>query len=446
MNMNYREAAAFLDGLQYFKIKLGLESIRQFLAELGNPQEGLKFLHIGGTNGKGSVAANLLAILSRAGYKTGLFTSPHLSSVRERFRINDRFMPESEFARHAASIKNILRGRQITYFECTTALALLWFAHEKVDIAIMEVGMGGRLDATNVITPLVSVITNVSMDHEIHLGDTLEKIAGEKAGIIKPGVPVISGAADGVPRMVIEKACLERNAPLYLLGRDFAAIAGEGGQWTYEGLENKYTGLQCGLFGAYQIGNAAQALAVLELLGKRDVPVSGNAVRQGLSQVRWPGRLEMVTVPERAPSVPSGYEPLNKWAAGKRFLLDGAHNPAGVAGLVDALRSGPPFRNLILVWAGMADKDLAGMLSQIIPHASAVVLTRPNGERTASPERLKQEMPPDSVSKSHCVPDVGEALIKAAELAGKEDLVCVAGSLYLVGAARKLLLGELVGG
>ncbi|WP_417912244.1 bifunctional folylpolyglutamate synthase/dihydrofolate synthase, partial [Candidatus Electronema sp. TJ] len=190
--MNYQQAQQFLDQLQLFKIKLGLDSMQHFLARLGDPQQQLRCVHIAGTNGKGSVGAALHSMLAAAGYKTGLYTSPHLSSVRERFQINGAYISKEDFARLAGRIESVLDGRQITYFECTTALALLWFAEQQTDFVVLEVGMGGRLDATNVITPLVSVITNVSMDHEQHLGDTLAKIAAEKAGIIKTGVPVVS--------------------------------------------------------------------------------------------------------------------------------------------------------------------------------------------------------------------------------------------------------------
>ncbi|MDH4321513.1 MAG: Mur ligase family protein, partial [Desulfobulbaceae bacterium] len=178
--MNYQEAWQFLDNLQFFKIKLGLESMNGFLDSVGHPQRQLRFIHVAGTNGKGSVSATLLSILAAAGYRVGLYTSPHLSSVRERFRINDTFIPEADFAAIATEIREVLGERQITYFEFTTALAMLWFARREVDVAILEVGMGGRLDATNVVTPLVSVITNVSMDHEAYLGTTLAEVAFEK--------------------------------------------------------------------------------------------------------------------------------------------------------------------------------------------------------------------------------------------------------------------------
>jgi len=233
--MHYNEAWSFLDNLQFFKIKLGLDSMTIFLDELDHPQQGMKCIHIAGTNGKGSVAVTLLTLLARAGYQVGLYTSPHLNSVRERFRINDTFISEKEFAEEATRIRNILDNRQITYFEFTTALAILWFKRRAVDIAILEVGLGGRLDATNVIEPLVSVITNVSMDHEAYLGNTLAEVAGEKGGIVKRGVPVVSGVEqndfdrDGIGARVIADICHKQRAPLFQHGQDFYAEEEENG-------------------------------------------------------------------------------------------------------------------------------------------------------------------------------------------------------------------------
>ena len=203
--MNYQEAWDFLDQLQFFKIKLGLDSMNRFLERLGNPHRDLQCIHVGGTNGKGSVGATLCSILTAAGYQTGFYTSPHLSSVRERFRIGNSYISKEDFARLISKIHTVLDGGQITYFECTTTLALLWFAEQKVDCAILEVGMGGRLDATNVVTPLLSLITNVSMDHEQYLGHTLAEVSAEKAGIIKQGIPVVSGAADDDSGRVIRQ-------------------------------------------------------------------------------------------------------------------------------------------------------------------------------------------------------------------------------------------------
>lgn len=309
--MDYREAWEYLDQLQFFKIKLGLDSMEAFLNRVGHPQRQLTCIHVAGTNGKGSVSSALLAVLSRAGFRVGLYTSPHLSSVRERFRINDTFIPEADFARVASRIRDVLGDEWITYFEFTTAVALLWFAEEQVDLAILEVGMGGRLDATNVVTPLVSVITNVTMDHEAYLGDTLEAVATEKAGIVKPGVPVVSAVADDVSRVVVEKTCAEKGAPLYFLGRDFAMHTGPARAWEYEGIGHspRLTGLRSNLIGRHQADNMAVVLAVCDLLRDR-YPVPEAAIREGLAAVRWPGRLESFQVQR------DGGE--------RRFLLDGA--------------------------------------------------------------------------------------------------------------------------
>ncbi len=440
--MNYSEAWGFLDNLQFFKIKLGLESMSQFLDSVGNPQRGMRFIHVAGTNGKGSVSTTLLELLRRAGYKTGLYTSPHLSCVRERFRINGRFISEEDFAEQASRIREVLGERQITYFEFATALALLWFAKEQVDVAILEVGMGGRLDATNVITPLVSVITNVSMDHEAYLGDTLEAVAGEKAGIIKSVVPVVSGVAADESRTVVERVCQERQAPLFLLGRDFDAIrAGDGG-WEYRGIGKGHglAGLRCRLKGGYQIGNAALALATLEALSGV-FPVDGQAIREGLLSVAWPGRLEYFCLAEgRQVECPA--DGASGQASLRRYLLDGAHNPAGVESLAEALRGEFRYNRLILVWACMADKDMAGTLHVVAPLADTIIFTRPESERSATPEQLAALLLPPDRAKAQGAATVAEALRLAAELASPVDLICVAGSLYLVGAARKILLGE----
>lgn len=442
--MSYQESWAFLDRLQFFKIKLGLASMTRFLESVGNPQSGLRFIHVAGTNGKGSVATTLLAILARAGYRAGLYTSPHLSCVRERFRINGRFITEEEFAREASVIRQALGEEQITYFEFTTALALLWFAREKVDVAILEVGMGGRLDATNVITPLVGVITNVSMDHEQYLGNTLAAVAGEKAGIIKPGVPVVSGVAADDSLEVVSRVCREQEAELFLLGRDFLAEPLADGSWRYRGRGEKYRlvdGLRNRLAGAHQRQNAALALAALEVVDGV-LPVSGEDMRLGLQSVHWPGRLEFFC--RDAGQVVLCPEPGEATGGVRRYLLDGAHNPAGVESLKDALQTGFSRKRLILVWASMADKDFAGALAIIAGLAEVFVFTRPESERSAGLEELCLALPEEKRSSALVAATVAEALDEAARQAESDDLICVAGSLYLVGAARKILLGEVI--
>jgi dihydrofolate synthase / folylpolyglutamate synthase len=441
--MDYNQAWQFLDSLQFFKIKLGLDSMNRFLDDLGRPQQRLKFIHVAGTNGKGSVAATLQAVLSRAGLRVGLYTSPHLSSVRERFRIDEEYIPGQEFAEHATEIRDILKDRQITYFEFTTALALLWFARRQVDLVILEVGMGGRLDATNVITPLVSIITNVSMDHEAYLGTTLAAVAREKAGIIKQGVPVVAGVADGAGRDVVAETCREREALLYLFRRDFSAEPAEHGCWRYQGISAGHVlpEIEYRLRGGHQLINGALVLATLEILADRGFRVGEAVIRAGLREVSWPGRLEYfeLAIEEVAEPGVQGQDH-RIW----RILLDGAHNPAGVETLANALANDYTYRQLILVWGSMADKDLAPMLAKVAPLCHRFIFTRPAGERAAEPRLLLELLPDGARARAECVPEIPKAISLARELAGEGDLVCIAGSLYLVGEARKMLVGELI--
>ncbi|NIA05715.1 MAG: bifunctional folylpolyglutamate synthase/dihydrofolate synthase [Proteobacteria bacterium] len=450
--MSYQAAWSFLDQLQLFKIKLGLDSMDRFLEALDNPHHCLPCIHIGGTNGKGSVGAALLSILSQAGYKVGFYTSPHLSSVRERFRIGDEYISEHEFAAIATHIKETLNDDRITYFEFTTAMAMLWFAGRHVDLAILEVGLGGRLDATNVVTPLVSVITNVSMDHEQHLGKTLKKIAAEKAGIIKPGVPVVSGVAKDDSLRTVAAACKKLQSPLYLLGRDFSATPAPGGKalWSYSGISpagtterRVRTGLPIAMKGDYQLGNAAMALATLELV-QTSLPVGEADIREGLRCFRWPGRLEEFWRDRQGRIWPA---PTTDEKNGRcHFLLDGAHNPAGAQTLGKALQNDFSFDRLVLVWAAMADKDLSSTLLEIAPLADTIIFTRPESERSALPDQLRKLLPLGLAQQSVCAATVDEALELAEKKAADRDLICVAGSLYLVGRARQMLCGELVNG
>lgn len=441
--MDYQEAWTFLNDLQFFKIKLGLDSMAAFLESLGNPQKQLRFVHVAGTNGKGSVCANLLEIYSRAGYRVGLYTSPHLSSVRERFRINDEYIPKEEFAAEATAIHAILAGRQITYFEFTTALALLWFARRQVDLVILEVGLGGRLDATNVITPLVSVITNVALDHEAYLGTTLAEIAGEKAGIVKPGVPVVSAVAEAASLEVVVRTCREQGAPLYLLGRDFQAKPRPDGSWNYQGIkaEADNNGLRSGLLGDYQIDNSGLALAVVELLRELGFPIEAEVVNSSLPLVRWPGRLERLRLTEpgltRLADQPT---PAESPADYRCYLLDGAHNPAGVESLACYLE-GESFHNLVLVWASMSDKDYSASLARIVPLCRWIIFARPEAERSATADQLTGCLPPQLQAKARAAENIDAALALARSLTDGHDLIGVAGSLYLVGAVRQLLLG-----
>ncbi len=449
MDMNYQQAWTFLNDLQFFKIKLGLDAMTTFLSRVGDPHRRLACVHIGGTNGKGSVAATLLSILTGAGYRVGLYTSPHLSNVRERFRIGNDFISEEDFARLATRIQHVLNGEQITYFECTTTLAMLWFAEQQVDLALLEVGMGGRLDATNVITPLVSVITNVSMDHEQYLGDTLGDIAREKAGIIKPGVPVVSGVDDDLAAGVVEECCRRLEAPLYLSGREFKVSKEDQPPplnereatetWCWSSWNGRdYRHLPLAMKGGYQMTNAGLALAVIELLKAGGYRIDQQQIKTGLAAVSWPGRLEeFALVPKQAPWLP-------ELTAKTRFLLDGAHNPAGVEALARALAREFNYQKLFLIWGAMADKDISQTLATMAPLADHIIFTRPESERSAMPADLLALLPNQYKGMAETRDDVEPALRRAAGLAEEDDLICVAGSLYLVGRARQILRGELV--
>ncbi len=437
--MNYQEAWTYLDNLQFFKIKLGLDSMSEFLVRLGRPELHIPFVHVAGTNGKGSVSVTLLTILSQAGYKVGLYTSPHLSSVRERFRINNRYISEDDFVLYADGIRKILGRTRITYFEFTTAMALLWFAAEKVDLAIMETGLGGRLDATNIISPLISLITNVSMDHEAYLGNTLAEVAGEKAGIIKPGIPLVSGVAPDDSLTVVQQTCRKKNAPFFLFNRDFSARAGATG-FDYSGIKQKLSDLPLSLKGEHQLANTALALAVVELLREKGFSCSREQIRQSLPLVSWPGRLEYFCL--NADHCP--ISEINGRANDcKRYLLDGAHNPAGIKCLQKALLDDFNYQRLIMVWAGMADKDLQNMLPVIAPVCDNLIFCRPEEERSATPAELLTMLDEKIKPLAQAAESVPSALRIAENLAGPEDLICVAGSLYLIGAARRELLGEI---
>jgi dihydrofolate synthase/folylpolyglutamate synthase len=443
--VNFEEAHDYLDSLQFHKIKLGLDSMQSFLAKVERPEKGLKFVHIAGTNGKGSVSVSLVTILGRAGYKVGLFTSPHLSSVRERFRINDEYITEKKFADLATRVRQVLGEEKITYFEFTTALALLWFAEAGVDLVVLETGLGGRLDATNVIVPMVSVITNVSMDHEAYLGNDLQSVAFEKAGIIKKGVPLVSGAANDVTLEVVETRCREEQAPLYLYGRDFDSAVETGPVWSWSainndlGLEN-YSRLCCAMKGNYQRANSSLAIAVLQLLKKHGFSCTEEDIRKGISEVRWPGRLEYIVLGrnDRKEEVPG------ESADQIRYLIDGAHNPAGVDSLVTTLAEEYSFNRLVVVWGAMEDKDLALTVPAIGDMASTIILTQPEGERAAHPSQLLGVLSNDLRSRSHLITNVKEALLFAEQQADTGDLIVVAGSLYLIGEVRSFLVGELV--
>jgi dihydrofolate synthase / folylpolyglutamate synthase len=413
--MTYKDAVNYLYSLQKFGIKFGLSKTSNILEALGNPHRDQKYVHIAGSNGKGSVAAFLASMLAEAGFKVGVYTSPHLVRFTERFRINGTEMSRDTSADLIEELKQVTAKEEPpTFFEATTAMALTWFAREKTDLAIMEVGMGGRLDATNIIHPLVSAITNISLEHQFYLGKTLMDIAMEKAGIIKRGVDLVTGAVKPQVARAFKTQCEERQAPFWRIGGHIRYRTTASGLHYY-GIERRLNGLDLGLRGYFQARNATMALAVAELLERKGFPVSERPLRAGLKNVSWPGRMQAVS-----------HEPT--------ILLDGAHNPEAARALAAAIRRDFQYDRLILVIGVMDDKDISDILRWIAPLADYIIYTRPDYHRAATPERLMAEgtkfKRPGEIRQ-----DLFSALDRARELADPTDMVVVCGSLFTVGAA-----------
>ncbi len=417
--MTYREILAYLYGLGRFGMKPGLERITATLAALGNPQERFPIVQVAGTNGKGSTAAFLTAILTAAGLRTGFFSSPHLVDFTERFRIGDAEIAPERVVDLAARVMAAAPA-DATFFEIITAMAYQYYAEERVDLAVMETGMGGRWDATNAAVGILSVITPVSLDHSQYLGDTVAAIAAEKAGIIKPGRPVVSACQEPAASRVIESRCRELASPLYLGGEAFSAAWTEGGL-DFRGLDLTLTGLTPGIGGRYQAGNAACALAAAELLRNGDFVVPVEAMRDGIAHARWPGRMELI------PGTPP-------------ILLDGAHNPAGARALADSLEAYGQGR-LFLVIGVMGDKELAGLLDPLIPLAAHVYTVAPALERSLPAADLADACLARG-AQAVAAGTVADGLAKAGAAAGPGDLVVVCGSLFTVGEARAQLTGK----
>jgi dihydrofolate synthase/folylpolyglutamate synthase len=422
--VTYPEAITFLYGLQRHGIKLGLETTAGLLSALSDPHTRYPSFHIGGTNGKGSTAAVLAAILQAAGHRVGLYTSPHLIDFRERIRVNGVPIAEQDVAALAGRLKEAMPVTTFpTFFEFTTAMAFSYFADCGVDVAVVEVGMGGRFDATNVLVPLASAITNVALDHQEYLGETVPAIAFEKAGIIKTSVPLVVGHLRPEAAEVIGAIAHERSAPQYALGQAFQAH-GHPDRFDYAGIHQSYRDLSCPLAGQHQLDNAACALALLEL-GAAHLPSRPDmeeAVRTGLREVHWPGRLEVV---EEHPTV----------------LLDGAHNPAAaevVARYLQDFREAHPGSRVVLVLGMMRDKDMRSVMKLLFPLADEVILTQARHDRAATVRELRACLP-DPSPPAHDSPGAVEALALAKGLAETADLVCVTGSLMLVGELKASL-------
>jgi dihydrofolate synthase / folylpolyglutamate synthase len=437
----YIQALEWIHGLGRFGIRPGLGRVAALLEKLGNPHHRVRFVHVGGTNGKGSTAVMIASMLRAAGYRIGLYTSPYLLSFTNRMAVNGSDIDSGDLVELVDRIRPLVEEissddslGEMTEFEVVTALALTYFAKKEVDLVVLEVGLGGRLDATNVITPLFSIITNISLEHTDVLGNTVEEIAFEKAGIIKQGKPLITAAEDQKVLAVLKSRCAELGSPFYSVyplqedsadagnnrpSASLSEITEEGQFFSYRGFAMQFERLFVPLRGLYQLSNAATALAAVELLAEEGFPVTEDALRSGLAATVWPGRLELLSS-----------RPL--------LIMDGAHNPAAIEKLSAALPAYFTYRRLVLVIGMLADKDTEAMLKYILPLADTVIFTRPLLPRAADPGTIAAfAVSQLNFKKDHeVIYDHGEALDRALDLAGPDDAVLVTGSLYTVSDIR----------
>lgn len=438
--MNYESALEYIHAVQWAGHKPGLSRTRTLLAALGDPHKKLRFVHVAGTNGKGSTAAMLASCLRAAGYRVGLYTSPFINRFNERIQVDGEQIPDDALVRLVERVRPAAEAMSDvpTEFEIITALGMLWFAEEKCDIVVLEVGLGGRLDSTNVIdAPEAAVIARIGLDHTKLLGTTLAAIAGEKAGIVKPGSAVVSWPQDAEAMAVVEAAAAAADDTLTV--PDFSRLAVGAVDWNAPGAPvrsfsyGRFANLRTKLLGSYQPSNAALAIETAVALRERGWRISDEAVRQGVADAAWPGRFEIVRAGEGEPTI----------------VVDGGHNPQGAQALVDSLVDVFPGRKPVFIIGVLEDKDYPVMLETVLPHGSAFVAVAPDNPRALPASKLARAIRwtgQDLLGCSACVNpyvarDMADALAHARELAGPDGLICSFGSLYSVGALKELLAG-----
>jgi len=441
--MNLEEAIKYLYGLgnEMLAMKLGLAGIGALAESLGAPQRKFPAVHIAGTNGKGSTAAMAASILRKAGLRAGLYTSPHLVSITERIRVDEEEITPDEFARLATDVRaagerlvaeNLLQAPP-TFFEQVTMIGFLYFAEREVDLAVLEVGLGGRLDATNICEPVVTAITPVDFDHQQYLGNSLTEIAVEKAGIIKSGVPVVVAPQTGEAMEAIRNRAAEIGAPLIAVSRsvDAECAGSEDDLWNagrfrlrYRSPRDQYDAF-VNLRGRHQVINAVTAIHIAEELGEEGFPITRKAVLDGLEHIEWPGRLEMAAAGQPA----------------RPMLLDGAHNAAGARVLRDFLREHCASRPITLIFGAMADKAITEMAEVIFPLAARIIVTKVNNPRATSPQAIAEiaaALGRDVIS----IDSVEDALAEALCATLENGLICACGSLFLVGEIKQAIRRE----
>jgi len=435
--MTYADAPQYIYGfVRYSKgghtkdtpQSVALKTIRTLLNKLDNPQQHYPIIHIAGTKGKGSVSAMCAAMLQAAGYKVGLYTSPHLQDMRERFTINQTLISETEFIKLVEKLRPVFDATPApTYFEVITALALAYFRQEHVDIAIVEAGVGGRVDATNVVNPILSIITSISLDHTTLLGDTVEAIATEKAGIIKPNIPIISAPqSDSVIQRLATHAQIQ-NAPFTLIGQDWLLEAlppvttpTPQLQFRAAPIHGDFTTYQTTLLGAHQAINGTVALAAMHHLRQKGFNISEQAIQNGLLNVNWAGRMEILKR-DHKPTV----------------VLDSAHNLASAEFLQQALDDYFPNRPIVLVFGAKSNKDIAMMLATLLPQMDRLILTQTSDTSTEVPAYIADLATSLNYRKPmQVIPNITDALETADQLAPNNAIICITGSVYLIGEAR----------
>lgn len=443
--MTYEEALAYMDWLTQLGWQPGLERFAEFCKRLGNPQDGFRSIHVAGTNGKGSTTAMIAGILRHAGYRTGMYVSPYVYDIRERVQINDRMIPEEDFTRlvefmipYAEELGATQLGHP-TEFEVKTALGFLYFAEQNVDFAVLEVGLGGRLDATNIVTPVVSVITSIGLDHTDRLGATISEIAFEKAGIVKQRGHLVTAVADPAAFGVIRSICLDRDSVLWQVapydgseGRfavrpirpedttsDPAALPAERMPLlAVDGVYRRYEGLEVGMRGTFQYANAAAAVGVVEALTEHGVEVPEEAVRAGLRDAWMPGRMQVIR-------------------SNPHVVLDGAHNRSAASALAAAIEVEFDYDRLILVMGMVTGHSIAEVVAVLAPMADVLIATAASNPR-AMPAESIAEAAEGLVPEIETVDRVADAFVRATELASPGDLVVVTGSFYVIGEVPRL--------
>lgn len=425
-------------------VNFNLDRLRKFASDLGNPQNNYPIIHVAGTKGKGSVSAMCTSVLRAGGYKVGTYTSPHLHDYAERIQVNGQPIPHEDLISLVDELKPQIEAvPQLTTFEITTALAFVYFSRKQVDVTVLEVGLGGRLDATNIVTPVVSVITSLSYDHTYLLGNTLAEIAGEKGGIIKPEIPVVLAPQKDEARMVIEQISSERSAPLTIVGKDYL-FSGEAHSIDGQTLmvwrddeqskmnafieargktEWKPTRLHIPMLGYHQVENAATAYTALQIFRNSALPLSDGAIYEGFAHVYWPGRFEVL---RRDPPL----------------IIDSAHNRDSAMKLRRTLDDYFPGQPVILIFGASEDKDLYGMFAELMPRVNQVIATKSFHPRAMDPE-LIVEMAHQFGKTAKIIPDVPDALEEALRITDGETLVLAAGSLFIAAGIREAWMSRI---